>query len=111
MKAYSNNGMSFRAWNDPSDLLLGEVFFDHEPSEAELVAAFPSYATIKSAHAKAASIAALNAEFDPQRKQLLEYINVAVNVQGDAALVTELKAEFQQLAAEYQARMEAINNG
>lgn len=44
MFAYSNNGLSYRAWNDPGNLLQGEIYFDHVPTSTELGNAFPGYA-------------------------------------------------------------------
>lgn len=41
-----NDGYSILAWNDPEDLVEGEVFFEHLPSEAELRVAFPAYAHV-----------------------------------------------------------------
>jgi hypothetical protein len=50
MFAYSNNGISFRAWNEPYDLIDGEIYFDHEPTEDDLKLAFPNYETAKINH-------------------------------------------------------------
>ena len=41
--AYSANGAAFRAWNDPTNLLAGEVYFVAPPTAAQLTAAFPGY--------------------------------------------------------------------
>lgn len=41
LKAYSNNGQSWRIVESDWTLSSGEVVFDHEPTEAELFAAFP----------------------------------------------------------------------
>jgi hypothetical protein len=49
MRAYFNDGLAWRAWEDPNDLNPGDVFFDHEPTENELRAAFPSYDAAKAA--------------------------------------------------------------
>ena len=38
---WSYNSSGFRALDNPDTILPGEVFFDHDPSEAELDAAFP----------------------------------------------------------------------
>jgi hypothetical protein len=40
--AYSNNGLSCRAWDDSATIASGEVYFDHEPTTTELTAAFPA---------------------------------------------------------------------
>jgi hypothetical protein len=40
--AYSDNGLSFRAWNQPSNLAPGEVYFASPPTTAALEAAFPA---------------------------------------------------------------------
>lgn len=41
--AYSNNGESWRAIEPSWDVAPGEVVFDHEPTAAELRAAFPGW--------------------------------------------------------------------
>ena len=56
--AYSNNGMTFRAWNSPSGLLPGEVYFAGPPDALQLGAAFPAYGTIPLAQQAAAALAA-----------------------------------------------------
>ncbi len=56
-------------------------------------------------------IAALNAEFDVQRRLLLEYITTADKVYNDQVTVAELVGEFTQLEEEYQIRMGVILNG
>jgi hypothetical protein len=55
MRAYSDNGLAFRAWEDPAHLAAGEVYFDHAPTDTELAAAFPNFASAKVA-AQAPSI-------------------------------------------------------
>lgn len=45
--AYSNNGNSWRMVEPDWELDDGEVTFDHEPSENELLAAFPDRATVR----------------------------------------------------------------
>jgi hypothetical protein len=45
MKAYYNNGISFRDCGNADQLESDEVFFDHIPDTAELITAFPSYKT------------------------------------------------------------------
>ena len=60
---------------------------------------------------KVEQIRALNEEFDPQRRQLLEYITTAREVCQDGELVAELVGEFEQLSIDYQNRMAVINNG
>jgi len=52
--AYSNNGASFRAWNDPANLLPGEVYFAAPPTAAQLAAAFPAYGSVTPAQEAAA---------------------------------------------------------
>ncbi|MDT8902179.1 hypothetical protein [Anaeroselena agilis] len=56
-------------------------------------------------------IAALNAEFDVQRRLLLEYITTADKVYNDQVTVAELVGEFTLLEEEYQIRMGVILNG
>lgn len=43
MYCYSNNGFTMRAWDNPEDIMSGEVFFDHAPTVEELNATFPLY--------------------------------------------------------------------
>jgi len=43
MRVFSDNGLTSRLWDEPTNLTSGEVFFDHEPTDAELDAAFPGY--------------------------------------------------------------------
>lgn len=45
MFAYSNNGLSFRRWDDPNTLAPGEIFFDHAPTDNELAANFQNFAS------------------------------------------------------------------
>ena len=42
--AYSNNGQSFRAWDQPNNLAAGEVYFASPPTSDQLAQAFPGYA-------------------------------------------------------------------
>ncbi len=56
--AYSVNGSAFRAWNDPANLLPGEVYFSGVPTSAQLAAAFPSYGVVPLAQQAAAAIGA-----------------------------------------------------
>jgi hypothetical protein len=56
---YSNNGLAFRAWNDPATLAPGELYFDHAPSGAELLAAFPAYTAAQAAQQALGEAAAL----------------------------------------------------
>ena len=41
--AYSNNGLSFRSWDDPNNLLAGESYFDASPTVQQLEGAFAGY--------------------------------------------------------------------
>ena len=56
--AYSNNGASFRAWNEPTNLLPGEVYFSALATPPELAAAFPAYGTVPLTQQAAAALAA-----------------------------------------------------
>lgn len=47
MKAYSANGFFCRDCYDPETLGPDEVFFESDPTDEELSAAFPNYAAIK----------------------------------------------------------------
>jgi hypothetical protein len=42
--AYSNSGLTFRAWDDPNNLKAGEVYFDHLATSDELAVQFSGYA-------------------------------------------------------------------
>lgn len=55
--AYSNNGMSWRAWDQPSNLAVGEVYFSTVPTTAQLEAAFPGYSTAAAAASAQAMLA------------------------------------------------------
>lgn len=46
-RAYFNNGVSFRDCGEPDQVEAGEVFFDHIPTEEELIAVFPDYVQAK----------------------------------------------------------------
>lgn len=111
MYCYSNNGYSIRAWNDPNDILPGEVFFDHTPTTEELRAAFPLYNSGIPVPTKAERIKALNAIYDPQRAELERYLNLAVNRWQDQEFADEIRAELNQLDLEYNQLAEAILNG
>jgi hypothetical protein len=50
MREYYNNGVSFRDNGEPDNLSEGGVFFDHIPSESELIAAFSNYTDAKTAY-------------------------------------------------------------
>lgn len=43
MYAYSNNGLSWRAWNDAGNLASGEVYFAAAPTTEQLASAFAGY--------------------------------------------------------------------
>lgn len=53
--AYSNNGLTFRAWNQPNNLAQGEVYFSSIPTSDQLSVAFPGYAAAIEAMADAES--------------------------------------------------------
>ena len=60
--AYSGNGLSFRAWDDPNNLQAGEVYFAEPPTMAQLQAAFPGYnAAVAAQQAQATYAAAMAA--------------------------------------------------
>lgn len=50
MREYYNNGISFRDNGELDNLSEDGVFFDHIPSESELIAAFPNYTDAKTAY-------------------------------------------------------------
>ncbi len=45
--AYSNNGLSWRAWDDPNALANGEIYFDLRPTDSQLISSFPGYTDAK----------------------------------------------------------------
>ena len=45
MRAYYNNGISFRDCGGADQIEGDEVFFDHIPDTTELITAFPNYQT------------------------------------------------------------------
>lgn len=65
LRAYSNNGKSWRGVEEDWELSPGEVAFDHEPTEAELAAAFPD----RHAALVAAKWEAIKAERDRRTDQ------------------------------------------
>lgn len=46
MRAYYNNGFSYRACLEPQFMAPNEVYFESIPTSEELANAFPQYATI-----------------------------------------------------------------
>lgn len=50
MREYYNNGISFRDNGEPDNLSEDGVFFDHIPSESELIAVFSNYTGAKTAY-------------------------------------------------------------
>lgn len=48
MRAYYNNGFSYRACLEPQFMDHNEVYFESIPTSEELAAAFPQYSTIVS---------------------------------------------------------------
>lgn len=56
-------------------------------------------------------IVVLNAEYDPQRKALWDYLNLAVNYWQDADAAASIRVELDALEAEYNAKAEVIYNG
>ena len=60
--AYSNNGLAWRAWDDPNNLQAGGVYFAAAPTTAQLQAAFPGYdAAVAAQQAQATYAAAMAA--------------------------------------------------
>ncbi len=63
------------------------------------------------AEMQVAALAALDAEYQPQRQQLWDYLNLAVNYWQDATFAADIRTELGALEAEYSTRVEAITNG
>lgn len=59
---------------------------------------------------KAQKLAALDAEYDPQRRQLWDYLGLAVNFWQDQEAATSIRAELTALENEYNQKAEAIAN-
>lgn len=55
-------------------------------------------------------LAALDAEYDSQRKELWNYLNLAVNYWQDTSAADSIRAELTALEGEYNAKAEAIWN-
>lgn len=60
---------------------------------------------------RAEALAALDAEYTPQRKALWDYLNLAINYWQDPEAAASIRAELDALEAEYNMRAEAIFNG
>lgn len=88
MYAYSNNGHSYRAWNDPDNLLDSEVYFDHKPTIAELQAAFSNYIIT----GKQIKITELNATYNDKLSNLAT--NYVQSVLSDGTTETTKKAVY-----------------
>jgi len=107
--AYSNNGLSFRAWYNSSTITTGEVYFDHVPTTAELTAAFSGY----TAAVKAEKISDLNAEYEAKFQSLqLQYCGAYLNDGTTVSTKQEaLATQYQVLTAEKKTKRSAILNG
>jgi hypothetical protein len=103
MYAYSNNGLSFRAWDDLNTIASGEVYFDHAPTVAELTAAFSGY----TAAVNAANITALDATYQPQFTALAQAYSTAL-MAGDTTTATSVQTDYTTLKTAYAAALEAI---
>lgn len=57
--AYSDNGLHWRNWANPNSLQPGEVYFDQQPTAAQLQAAFPAYAAAVAAQQAQATASTL----------------------------------------------------
>jgi hypothetical protein len=102
--AYLNNGLSFRAWDDAATIASGEVYFDHEPTTAELTAAFSGYATA----VKAAKIDVLDAEYESQFAAITQAYLTALAA-SDTTTATARQADYATLKAAYTTALEAIS--
>lgn len=47
MRVYYNNGIAFSDSLEPTNVQDGEIYFDHIPTEQELIEAFPLYTQTK----------------------------------------------------------------
>lgn len=95
MLIYSNQGFSFRGswpYEGPDTVLPGEVFFDHPPSDEELLAVFPQYL-----NAEQRAFEALKLEKRRERDRLLrENYDVGIIMAGRA-----LRAATSQTETDY----------
>jgi len=109
--SYSNNGLSFRSWDDSSTIESDEVYFDHEPTVAELTAAFSGYAEAE----KNKKLDTLNSEYHPQFLTLKEAYAAAALGNTDSTVITtrqtEIQTEYTTLKTALLAAQEAIING
>jgi len=107
--AYSNNGLSFRCWDDSSTIATGEVYFNSEPTTTELAAAFSGYATA----VKSQKISDLNAEYEAKFQSLqLQYCGAYLNDGTTVSTKQEaLATQYQALTAEKKTKRSAILNG
>lgn len=87
-------------WDDSAQTL---------PTESEIEAAWKEIQSPR-VPTKSEELAELDAEYQPQRGELLQYINVAANILQDQDMLTELRAEWAQLEADYQIVREGIEN-
>jgi hypothetical protein len=60
---------------------------------------------------QAQQLAALNAEYELRRRQLWDYLNLAVNYWQDATYAAEIRAELNSLEEEYNEKAGEIING
>jgi len=101
--AYSNSGLSFRAWDDSSTITTGEVYFNHEPTTTELAAAFSGYtAAVLSVKKKA-----LDAEYEEYYVNL-DKAYAAASQCGNTTQATAIAAKRVELVAAHKTAKEAL---
>lgn len=114
MFAYSNNGYSMRAWNDPNNLLSGEIYFDHVPTIAEIQSAFPNYSN-GPILTKDQQLTALNQKYSIKLDQLKNCYSAVTLALTDAGQITTnqtaIKAQYQSLMTELSTKRTVILNG
>jgi peptidoglycan hydrolase CwlO-like protein len=106
MICYFNNGLSRGTVANDCVAADGEVLFAHEATNAELESAFPGYSEAQ----KELKIGTLDAEYEPQFAELAQAYATAL-MAGDTTTAASVQEDYATLKNEYQAALEAINNG
>lgn len=91
----------------------GNHFYDDE-IKAELFADWTevadNFVPVAPVPTKSEKLIALDAEYQPQFKQLAEALGLAT-LDGIQSVIDGVKNDYESLKSEYQTKMEAINNG
>ncbi len=96
LKAYSNNGQSWRYIEPDWALTEGEVLFDHEPTDGELDSAFPGRQATMLVEARNRALAAIRAQRSPMLDTLSGIAGRATR-RGDVATTEAADAAYDAL--------------